>query len=592
MTATHGIPPIWSATLIALAVVVGLARLWHWQRSAPAETRAAPQRLALLAVLQTLAGAALFFTLHPPVAPSRDATMVVATRSAPATTVEDGEILVALPEAGAVAGAERVPDLATALRRHPGAARLRVLGEGLPARDRESVTLPVDATDRPPRNGFVEIALPPAAAPGETFAVGGRIGALPSGTVELIDPAGTIIARAPVGAGRRFVMNGAARAEGLFIFELRLRDAAGRLIERLDVPLQTRADPPPRVVALAGAPGPEINFLRRWAVSAGVNLAVGIDLGAGVRIGEAPPRLTSAELARTDLLIVDDRSWETLDAGARGLVARAVEGGMGLLLMPTAALTGATRREWAVLGAPISGDGAAGPLALPGSESAPDLGRWALAESEPDAVSIVRAPDGSSLASWRARGRGRIGVWTLIDSYVLALAGRAEAHADLWSDLFSALGRPLDAEQPRLRGLARAGDRAVVCGVGPRDTVRAPDGPLARLQVDPKSGPERCAAFWPSQAGWSLVGASAGPEAPVYVHPAEAAPSLRSEEAASWSAGLVGGAPPARPSPALATPNPALAALLILLAALWFMERRRPGPRPGSAGPGPGQRAS
>lgn len=581
----QGVPPIWSAVILAAAVLVGGARLWLWQRSAPVELRAPLRRMVLLTVLQAIAGILLFFTLHPPAAALRNATMIVATRGAPATEVSDGEIFVALPEARAAPGAERVPDLATAIRRHPEAARVRVLGEGLPARDRGRLALPVEMTPPPRPPGFVDIALPPPAAPGATFEVGGSLGSLPSGTVELVDPAGTIIARTPVSAGRRFVLTGAARAEGTAVFELRLRDAAGRLVERLDAPLHTRADPAPRVVAIAGAPGPEMNFLRRWAESAGVDLTVAIDLGAGVRLGEATPLLTPARLARTDLLIVDDRSWETWDAGARGVVTRAVEGGMGLLLRPTGPLAGGTRREWAVLGAPIPVDGSVNPLEFPAADGVPDLARWNLADPDADVVSSVNAPDGSPLAHWSGRGRGRIGVWAVMDSYVLALAGRRDAHAGLWSDLFSVLGRPLNVDRPHLRGLARVGDRAVVCGVAPGGAVRAPDGRPASLQIDPNAGAERCAAFWPSQAGWHLAGSSGGSGTPLYVHPAEAGPSLRAHDAASAPIGLATEPPaPARRRGPL-TPHLPLAALITLLAALWFVERRRPPRAPSQADP-------
>lgn len=573
MTAIQGISPLLSAAILILAVGVGIVRLWLWQRSAPVERRATPRRVALLAVLQALVGVLLFLTLHPPIAALGNATMLVATRNTPPTAVSDGEILVALPEAGAVPKAERVPDLATAIRRHPEAARVRVLGEGLPPRDRGPLTLPVETAPTPHPPGFVEIALPPAVAPGAAFTVGGLVGTLGAGTVELVDPAGAIIARVPIASGRRFTLSGAARAEGMAVFELRLRAADGRLVERLDVPLHTRADPPPRVIALAGAPGPEMNFLRRWAASAGVDLSIGMDLGSGIRLGQAP-RLTSAELDRTDLLVIDDRSWENLDPSTHSLVTGAVDGGMGLLLRPTAALTGGTRREWAVLGAPISGDGAANPLLA--AEGVPDLVRRNLADPGPDAVSVVHAPDGSPLAGWRLRGRGRIGVWTVMDSYVIALAGRPDAHADLWSDLFSVLGRPLDTDRPHLRGLARVGDRAVVCGVTPRDAVSAPDGRSTRLQIDPKAGVENCAAFWPSRAGWNLVSSPGGLETPVYVHPADAAPSLRAHDAASAPGGVAPKPPASAGSGAPLAANLPLVALLLLFAALWISERRRP----------------
>ena len=575
MTAIPGVFPLLTGAILALAVGVGIARLWLWRRSAPVDQRTAPRRLALLAALQFLAAALLFFVLHPPPTVSRDSTLVVATRGAGQPEVSNREILVALPEAGGVQGAERVPDLATALRRHPEAARLRVVGEGLTLRDRAALALPILPTPTPSIPGIVEIALPAPVAPGGTFTVGGRLGALPSGTVELADPAGAVVARAPVVAGRRFLLKGAARAAGTAVFELRLRDATGRLIERLEAPVHARVEPPLRVVVLAGAPGPEVNFLRRWAEDAGVDLTTGIDLGAGVRLGQAPPRLSAADLASTDLLIIDDRSWQGLDAGARGLIARAVEGGMGLLLRPTATLAASTRRDWAVLGAPTVGDGVAPPLTLQDVEGAPGLSRWPMAQPGPDVVPTLRAPDGSPLAAWRARGQGRIGLWTLRDSYVLALAGRPDAHADLWSTLLSSLGRAAPADHPRLLGLARVGERAVVCGVSPRDDAVPPEGPSARLLIDPRSGLERCAAFWPSRSGWTLVGSPGGRQTPLYVHPAGAAPSLRAHEAATPPYTVPAGP---RTDTGDRTPPGApltLAALLLLLAGLWFIERRR-----------------
>lgn len=575
------ISPLWTAALLALAVFGGLIRLWLWNRAAPADQRARPSRLALLAVLQALAGLLLFLVLHPPAAGSGEANLVVATRGAGQPTAAMDEVLIALPEAGAVRGAERAPDLATALRRHPEAARVRIVGEGLPPRDRATATPPVHSAPPPPISGITEIALPAPVAPGAAFAVGGRVGVLRSGTVELVDPAGTVVARSPVAADRRFVLKGAARAEGATTFDLRLRDAAGRLVERIEVPVHARADAPPRVVALAGAPGPELNFLRRWAEGADVDLSLTIELGAGVRLGQTPARLSAADLARTDLLILDDRSWEGLDAGARGRVIRAVEGGMGLLLRPTSALAAGTRREWEALGAPLAGDGAARALASPAAEGAPDLTRWDMARPRADAVSQVRGPDGSTLASWRARGQGRIGVWTVRDSYVLALAGRPQVHADLWSDVFSALSRPIAADRPRLRGLARVGERAVICGVAPGDQARSDPAPTAQLLIDARAGLESCAAFWPSQPGWFAVGAPGGQQTPIYIHPADAAPSVRAHEA-----GLplqASGAVSPVERRARWTPGPFVlfVTLLILLGALWVMERRRPVRQPG-----------
>ena len=194
------------AALIALAVAIGVLRLLLWQRSAPSGARAPQWRLALLVGLQVAAGVLLHLTLFPPSVAQPTGELVVATGGANTLIVKaPRDILVALPEAGPIEDAVRVPDLATALRRFPGAARIRVEGEGLVPRDQGAVALPLDFNPPPRPRGLVDLALPGWAAPGATLSVGGRVGTLASGTVELVDPANVVVDRARIAAGRRFV---------------------------------------------------------------------------------------------------------------------------------------------------------------------------------------------------------------------------------------------------------------------------------------------------------------------------------------------------------------------------------------------------
>ena len=70
----------------------------------------------------------------------------------------------------------------------------------------------------------------------------------------------------------RFRSPPAARVPGAASFTLRLRDARQQPVEDVEVPLQVDAEPTPRVLLLAGAPGPELKYLRRWARDAGLTL--------------------------------------------------------------------------------------------------------------------------------------------------------------------------------------------------------------------------------------------------------------------------------------------------------------------------------
>lgn len=588
---------LWVALAIVLAIAMGVIRLVHWQRGAPTEARAPRWRLALLIALQLAAGGLLYMMLFPPSVATRTGTIVVATRGAPsALALTAGEVLVALPEAGAIDGAARMPDVATALRRHSSAARIRIEGEGLVPRDQSPVGLPIDF-DPPPRpRGLIDLASPGPVAPGSIFSVGGQVGTLPSGIVELVDPANAVVDRATVTRGQRFVLSGDTRTPGLALFAVRLRAASGALIEQVAVPVETLVQPQPRVLVLAGAPGAETKFLARWAQDAGIDLDEDIDLGAGVRVGDAAP-ITAAALGDTDLVVIDDRRWATLGTGQRAALTTAVNGGLGLLLRPTGPLSQSTRRSWAALGVSVSGGDDSRPLRLGATDTLPapdapidadtestadalpELARRDLAHEGPGAISFLRDAEGNALASWRARGRGRIGLWTVTDSYALVLTGRRDRYGEMWSELFSVLARPDDGGRLRVDGFARAGQRVALCGVVGEGEVTDPAGTRRALPVDPAAGDQACAAYWPERSGWHLARDGQDRETAFYVHPTDAGPSLIT--AANREATLALAALPSAPRAGVEPPRvpgspwPWFAALIAALASLWWLERNR-----------------
>lgn len=594
--------PWLQAAVIAAAVAAGLGRLALIRRVSAAKARGPRWRFAALAVLTVMAGALLWLTLNPPPAATGGGVILkVATAGAPAVIAAGpGEELVALPEAGALpsalagalAGATRAPDLATALRRRPEARAIRIEGDGLVPRDQGRLPAPLTFTPPPPPEGLVELTSPPPTAPGAAFAVAGRLGRLARGTVELVDPGGEVADRAPVTAGQAFALSGRSRAPGPALFRLRLRDGAGAVVEEAAVPVESRVATPPRVMVLAGAPHPDLRFLRRWAEDAGMALDLDIDLGAGTRLGGAA--LTPAALGRTDLVIVDERRWDSLDASSRRALAAATREGLGLLLRPMGPVSAATRRDWAGLGLPLTDGDAARPWIPPGVEAeagGPEpeaLSRFGVVDGAAGAVPLIQDREGRALAAWAPQGRGRVGVWTVADSYALALLGHGETHGALWSRLFGALARPAGARLPRLAQPAWAGERLTLCGLASESAeMESPGGDRRRLMIDPGAGAAACAAYWPDTAGWHWVQDGDGRETAVYVRPAGDAPSLRRmarRQATLDMAAPDMAAPP--PAPASAdqrnrpgSPWPWFAGLALVLGLLWWLERRRPRPK-------------
>lgn len=594
MSATAFDARLWVALAITIGVALSIGRLWLWQRAAAAADAAPRWRLLTLIGLQVVAGALLWFTLFPPAALLRSGTLIVATAGSPATiAATPGDVLVALPEAGEVAEAERVPDIATALRRHASISRIRIEGSGLAPRDQIALPLPVHFTVPPIPVGLIDLTLPNPAAPGAIFQVGGQVGTLIAGMVELVDPAGAVVDRVRVVASQRFVLHSSTRAPGLALFDLRLRDAAGQVVERISIPVDTRVQTPPRVRVLAGAPGPETKYLQRWAADAGIDLGIDIDLGAGIQLGDAPLALNAASLGNVDLVVIDDRRWQALGASGRAALATAVDRGMGLLLRPTGTLSATTRRDWANLGLSLSGSGDVLPLQLdppdagpvlptdgePAPDALPELGRIDATATGTNAISIVETPDGVPLASWRTRGRGRVGIWTVTDSYALILTGRSDRYGELWSALFSDLARTGDDSRAAVTSIPHAGTRFAVCDLSGAASVISPEGTEQPLRIDPATGDQACAGVWPQRSGWHLIRDGRGRQTNVFVQPADATPSLiaaanRSATLALTSASARSAAA-ATPLRAEGSPWPWFLALLATLAGLWWLERNR-----------------
>lgn len=564
------------AGVLAAAVLIAWARLALWQRAAAPDARASAWRLAGLMAAQAGCALLLYLTLVPPAVTTAAGTLSVATRGAAQLPTAAGRHAVALPEADLSAATERVPDLAAALRRYPDVDRLVVLGEGLTPRDRDAArgyALSFSPGAQP--RGTVRLDLPDRAAPGAAFTVGGRVAGVAGGSIELLDPAGRPVASQPLTAAGDFSLAGAARAAGVALFTLRVRDAGRELVERAAVPLVTVDEAPPRILLLAGAPGPEPKYLRRWASDAGLTLHAQYPTGGGMAIGDGELPVSAATLGRFDLVILDDRSWASLGAGERAALIGAVRGGLGLILRVTGPLTETTRRDWRALGFGIAGGGEAAAVRLAAKDV--PLTRRVLRITGRDLLPLLRDAGGVPLASWRQEGRGRLAIWPLTDSYALALATGAGRYAELWSGAFAVLARGRPTALPRLDGIARATQRSVICGLAGDADLLLPGGGTARLLVDRAS---TCGAFWPARAGWHQLSPSAGVAWPFYVDAVDALPGIRAAEAsratlrlAAGDATAVAGGTRSRPG----SPWPWFFAWLAASGALWWFERARRG---------------
>jgi hypothetical protein len=589
--------PIIVACVIALAALAGAVRLLAVRRDG---------RAALLAALMLGSGLLLYFTLYPPRLPVGGETLVVATAEAPTDIkAQRGERLVALPEASAIAGAERVPDLATALRRHQQAARLRIIGRGLVPRDREMAAgVPVDFTPLAIPRGLVRFDPPPDTPAGAIFTVAGEVKGITGGTAELLDPAGRRVDRRAIRADGTIVLGGTARAPGLALFTLRLRGRDARIVSDTPVPLRTLEQRPLRVL-LIGSPSPEVKFLRRWAEDSGIDLASRIEVGGGVNLGGDPVRLDAGTLREVDVVIIDDHLLASLGGASRAAMTSAVADGLGVVIRMTAPANAAARESWRKLGLSVEDGSEVVPVALPPlaldeealaarrgpgtpdappnmntiDDPAPDLGRWQV-KAGPGIVAAVSDADGGFLSGWQQRQQGRVALWTIANSFALVLNGQGDRYYQWWSDTVSAVARPDDTFRPEVPVLPLVGQQMAVCGVSGSAKVTGPDAKAVPLVIDPAAGARGCAGYWPLTAGVHKImqpGRDGVQEFSFFVFPeaALAVPMARAmgEATAQWAAAQ--DTPAARNAVERSGPRwPYFLGWLLLSGLLWFGERR------------------
>ncbi|MEA9914495.1 carboxypeptidase regulatory-like domain-containing protein [Xanthomonas campestris pv. raphani] len=575
----------WIVGAALLVVVLGWLRLLRTHARQPLPRG----RLWLLLAAQPVLAALLYPVLLPPPRLQDGGPLHVATAGTQAAQLGQATQWVALPEAPRLPGVARMPDLATALRRAPGTTTVIVHGDGLPARDRDALRVPVRVQPSPAPAGLVAAWAPPSVAPGEALTIAAQVQGLPGAQVELLDPAGQRVDRAPPDAHGQVRLRGLARAPGQVLFDLRLRDAAGAERGHLAVPVQVVPVPPVRLLLLAGAPQPEVKYLRRWASDAGLTVRSQVTVSAGLQLGDTAS-LDAASLDQLDVLVLDTRRLLGLSAAQRQLLGAAIARGLGVLVRVTGPVDAATRSALAALGLPVSGGDTSTAVTVAAAPAdagiepdtgstttdtaLPPLQRRTLQPQVQDAIVAARANDGTALGWWRSAGRGRIGVSVVDDSYALVLAGRSDLHAQLWAQLLGAVTRPGAAlPAPVQDGWVQ--QRMTLCDVGADAHVIAPDGGRHPLLPERSGSAPPCAGYWPAATGWHRL-QTGTTQRWLFVRAPTDAPALYRQQLREATAALAAsGSSAATPTAHPGARWPWLLAWLTVAAGLWWLERRR-----------------
>jgi len=557
---------------LAAAAVLGLAesaRLSGWRRL-----------LGLAAA--TAAPTLLYFVLFPPLHEVPGRTLQVLTTGATMPSPPDTAELrtVALPGSVAPAGVERVPDLATALRRHGDATVLRVLGDGLSAADRDAARGRELEFDAPPLpRGVIALDIPADIRAGHSFVIGGQVGQPQDLQIVLREPGGARQGPLSLDADGRFRFTLFAARAAELDYELQLLAADGSELQRLAVPVQVRDGAALRLLLLSGGPDADHKYLQRWALDAGHTVDARISLSRGIAQQRGDASLSAATLAATDIAIVDERAWSALDKAARARLLAAADAGMGVLLRLVAAPSAAQIAEWRGLGIGLNNADIATTLHLPGETrqgATAALQRLPLAVKGDALIAIARDDAGEAFAVARNRGQGRIGAWWLQDSHTLVTSGQAALHDALWADALDAIARPRQAVPPTVPALSWQFERAVVCAQEATLRVTAPSGIATDVTTRGAGDSRWCGGYWPRETGWHTLQAGAA-STRFFVRAAADAPSLYQAHTSAQT-GALAGASAAGALTLVAQPGarwPWFLAWLLPASVLWWLQRAR-----------------
>ena len=545
--------------------------------------RLARQRRWLLCLAQPLlaAGLAALLLWQPPetatpvglITAGADAEQVAALRRE-----QPGLSWLSLPGAPALPGVQTVEDIGAVMRRAPSA--LLVVGDGLGPDPLEQIAaLPIRYLPSDPGSSELVALNPlPAFTPGQRWAVSGEVAPAAAGlAVHLLDPGGGSVAQSPLDAEGRFSLHGVAPLAVAQTWQLELRDG-DRLLQRLPLPLSPAPARPLRALLLAATPSPEIKFLRRWALDAGIALDARIGAAPGLAIRRGNDGLSAERLEELDLLMIDLRSWQQLGA-RQALLTEAVRAGLGLLILIDTLPSAADLASLAELKLALESTGDtltqitptdAAPRLAPGTQ----LQAWPLQREPDDALTQpLRALLGH--AAWAPLGRGRVGASWLLGSFQYAQQGQPAVHATHWSQLAQQLARPAQATPTwTLVSLPIVGQRLVLCGGTGSPRLEGPDGESAATVPDTGSG---CLAAWPNSAGrWRLPQSDGATVQWIDVLDANAFASLTRAERRSATATQAARLPWQDSAPAGAPRWQAWALLawLLIAALCWWAERR------------------
>jgi hypothetical protein len=455
-----------------------------------------------------------------------------------------------------------VPDVAFIVREYPNVKTLHVFGGGVNGFDTEvlrGIRVVFHSTkDKLASPAIDFVRLPREVSVGNPIILQGRVMGIATGTtasLSLSAPDGTsrvvTLAPSPDGASTFSISAPPAVAVGRFVWRLELRAGdAGKVLASENVGISVIKPVVPRILMLEAAPRFDTGRLGRWLGERGADLTVRTQLGRdryrittsqGAR--EAVEEIDASALTAFDLVVADSSVLAALgDAERAALRAAVSDEGLGVLIVAdellfhaASAPAGAGPRDefffpWKInrVGREEDGDERTSRLRWLGGESAASEALVVPSfeiEPNPRLQPLVRDAQDRTLVAGAARGRGRVSLSLVSQTWRWTQLADSVSFAAYWSFLFSELARrdadpagrwsivsngsgPQFENEPVILEWSGARDRAPMpASASALGDAKAERLPLAQSPIDPR---QWRATYWPRRAGWHEVAAPGG----------------------------------------------------------------------------------
>ena len=537
--AVEGSPVIAGLWAIGTLVVLIQVVRWGWVRS---DTRFRRVRVgATMIAVFSIFVLGLQPTWLAPAPASNEAILVTEGANASTMRLAYDSLGVGMPVysligrgawADAFDSVRSIGDVGVLQREYPELSRLFVAGYGLPGYDwalLQGIQVVLLPSSSP--SGITTVQWMDEVTLGQSWVVQGRFAENWSGTMYL-EGRGGVVDSLVLEAGDRFMLTDRPREAGRFLYTLHAEPAGEHIPIKETMGVSVVMPERLNVLILESAPGFETRTLRDWLSEKGYGVAIRSKISTdryrtdlvNMPASTDLSRIRSETLTLFDILLLDRRTMNDLSASERKQVQAAIrETGLGLLLAAPgqgAAVQATARRDGLD---PFLWDALQGgreqtdvlwdnrPVAeVRGISRAPYSFREDAVVEGVSGRILFRNADSDPIARWVQRGRGRIAVSLVEETFPWVLQGESDLYDAYWSHTFSELAQPAYGDvwqwsrETPLRVSAPIPLTLITPVGAPAARVAGPGDETNALPLrqDPILSGQWQSVYWPHRAGW------------------------------------------------------------------------------------------